>query len=284
MFEALPDHARILDVGTGSGIVPRLALALAPRAFSLDAVDLVKARPPNFPQPPFQNGRIVNFHASVAAERLPFADDTVDLVTSQFGIEYADPIRAGLELRRIMKPGAMLALLVHSTSSVAVQHGIAESPHAEWLLSPSGLLQIAAEVLPYFARSSTAEGRAALASDPSALRARERFNTAAAEAETRAAEHGGAICADALTAVAQAIGFARKNAEGGTAALNAAHRQISQATLRSRELVDSALDYAGARALAEGAGVSAPRIDEAYLAGHPFGWWVTGTSSASTAA
>lgn len=276
VFASLDEASRVLDVGTGSGIVPRLALALAPQAFHLDAIDLVDVAPPSFPRAPYPPGRSLRFHGGVAAEHLPFEDAAFELVVSQFGIEYADLVQAGAAVRRVLKPGGRVAFLVHSTTSVAVQHARAEAPHSDWLLSAGGLFDQAAHVLPFFALASSAEGRAALAGDPRALAARDAFNHAARTAEDRANEYGGALCADALSLVSQAIAASRVRAEDGTKALETARIQVAQAALRSRELVACALDERGAIALAAGAGVPRPSVIEAQIEGHALGWWITG--------
>jgi len=284
VFETLPAFARILDVGTGSGIVVRLALAACPQRFTLDAVDLVEAAPPSFPRPPFAEGHAVRFHGGVAAEQLPFEAATFDLAASQFGIEYADPALAGAELRRVLKPGGRIALLVHSVASVAVLHAQAEQPHADWLLGREGLFERAAAVQPYFARASSAEGRAALAGDAAAREARGRFNESAGAADARANVHGGAICGDALALAMGALALSREQPAAGAAALDAARTQVTQAALRSAELVACALDESGAAALAHRVGVDRPEVVEARIAGQPFGFWVTGARTASAGA
>ncbi len=108
---------RVLDVGTGSGIVAIAAAQRGARATGVDPTPalLEKAR---------ENAAIANEDGIEwqhgAAERLPFPDASFDAVVSQFAHMFAtDPAAAAAEMLRVLKPGGCLAF------AAWVPHGLA---------------------------------------------------------------------------------------------------------------------------------------------------------------
>ncbi len=106
---ALDARAKILDIGTGSHAATLLARA-ASDGFELFGVDVADLPPP----PPA--ARIEVRHMS--ADNLGFADGEFAAVMSVHGIEYADMDRAFAEMRRVMRPGAPGALVLHRPDSL----------------------------------------------------------------------------------------------------------------------------------------------------------------------
>ena len=108
---ARSSHPRLIDVGCGNGSVPSFALdASKPpldRLPALVGVDnsfaALRAFSARFPAA-----------AAVAADasRLPFRDCQFDIVTSQFGVEYAG-LEAIEEAARLVSTGGSLALIMH---------------------------------------------------------------------------------------------------------------------------------------------------------------------------
>ena len=102
----LPDGSRVLDVGTGPGRVP-LAIAAAAPGVRVDGVDLE----PNMVDLARRNaaeagvaGRVTFTTADVA--RLPYDDDTFDLVVSTLSHHHWDDPPAGFrDLARVVRPG-----------------------------------------------------------------------------------------------------------------------------------------------------------------------------------
>jgi SAM-dependent methyltransferase len=118
-FQGFEAGARLLDLATGGGHVPRIAAALAReqgRPLDLIGVDYAELGP--------SAGRSAEgftLMAGVALERLPFPAGHFDGATSQFGIEYAD-VRAALsELSRVLKPGAPALFLLHHAESAVTR-------------------------------------------------------------------------------------------------------------------------------------------------------------------
>lgn len=132
-FAALPHRARILDIATGNGAVLALARKVAgpTKTFTAIGVDKADIDPARRAGPGPMRFFSVDFRGGVDAEALPFPDRTFDLVTSQFGIEYAD-FTAALEQACRVCRGA-LRILVHARDSVVVRQNAAQTEQALWL-------------------------------------------------------------------------------------------------------------------------------------------------------
>lgn len=110
VFAATRPGATVLEIGCGSGDVSLWA-AQAGRGFTVVASDL------------HANARAVRAHpdilfvGGVRAEALPVASGAVDLVVSNYAIEYAERGPALAELARVLRPGGGAALVLHSADS-----------------------------------------------------------------------------------------------------------------------------------------------------------------------
>jgi SAM-dependent methyltransferase len=106
-FAGVAPGEAVLDVGTGTGVV---AITAARRGARVSALDLT----PALLEQARQNGGIAG-HPEIAwtegdAEALPFADESFDLVLSQFGHMFAPrPELAISEMRRVLRPGGRIA-------------------------------------------------------------------------------------------------------------------------------------------------------------------------------
>ena len=136
--ETLPRNARVLDLGTGNGAV-LARLARVRRDLELLGVDSA----PSLPAAP--KGMVLK--PAVAIEELPFAPDSFDAVTSQFGYEYADTDRAAGEVARILKPGGSLQLVIHRRDSAVVAHNLGRREALRWALAPGGWVDRARQLL-----------------------------------------------------------------------------------------------------------------------------------------
>lgn len=158
VFAGLPRGARMLDLASGNGALPQLALEqVADAGFRVDAVDLA-ALAPGW-DASVAHGRL-RFHPGVALESLPFDDAAFDLVTSQYGIEYAHWPDALHEALRVCGASGTMACVVHHAGSLLVRIGRQETANLSLLLRDDGLLAAAACVLPWAARAGDAGGNA----------------------------------------------------------------------------------------------------------------------------
>ncbi len=271
---------RVLDVATGNGALPRLmvdVLAASGRLPLVDAIDLADIDPAWLRAVPPEVGERVRFHSRVVAEVLPFADASFDLVVSQFGLEYSDLARSVDELRRVMKPGASVALVLHHADSLPVRLGRAEVIEIDWINQSGGILHRARRMLPYLARLATAAGMASVQRDPQAAKARAQFNEAMRELQQRASA---SLAPDILVETQTAVGelMAQVTALGAAAAeqrLEAIRDGLRLARLRQAELVAHALDRAGVERLAAGLARSTDaqtEVGELRVRGELFGW------------
>ncbi len=105
-YGSLPKGAKILDLGTGNGLLPLIALQVsdgAGKAFEVHGADFadidpVKALPDHAP-----HLRRVTFHPGCPNEKLPFAAGTFDAVTAQHAFEYGDPKKSAAEVASVLK-------------------------------------------------------------------------------------------------------------------------------------------------------------------------------------
>jgi len=122
----LPKGARVLDLATGSGAVPRW-MTEARRDLKFTGVDSASSLPPA------PSGIILKGGVSIAS--LPFRDAQFGAATSQFGFEYcADPARSA-ELARALAPGAPLLMIVHHAGSAIVAHNRARRDALRWAIA-----------------------------------------------------------------------------------------------------------------------------------------------------
>jgi ubiquinone/menaquinone biosynthesis C-methylase UbiE len=104
-FGALPAGARALDLCTGNGAVLEIGTASAPGIVGV-GVDAASIRPA------LQEDGIEFVRAE--ADKLPLADDSFDIVTSQFGIEYTPVEQSVAEVGRVLAPGGSACLVIHA--------------------------------------------------------------------------------------------------------------------------------------------------------------------------
>ena len=244
--ERLRPAGRILDLATGNGPLPLLFWQQKAGDVRIDAVDMA-ALAPSWHRPGLHEQ--IRFHPGLALESLPFDDGVLDLVVSQYGIEYADRNRAIAECARVAASDATVALVVHHLGSVLVAVGREELEHQERLLAPHGLLASARVVLPWIARAR--EGQ--IASDGSADQARRGYNQAVQDlGEAIAGSSAPDLLVEARAYVhAVLFGARSQSLPVATRMLDAYAAQLEAARLRTSEMVSCALDQRGLDAMAE---------------------------------
>lgn len=147
-FARLPDQANVVDVCTGNGAVAllasRWALDHGRNDVSIVAIDGAHVDPAviarHWPGQAEALGRI-RFIANTPLEVVGLAPDSIDLISSQYGLEYCDLDLAVPRLARALKSGAHLAMLAHVMSSAMVE--TMESERRDYaILEALGFLQM----------------------------------------------------------------------------------------------------------------------------------------------
>jgi ubiquinone/menaquinone biosynthesis C-methylase UbiE len=137
-FSALPDGARLLDVGTGNGVVPLIAADTAAtlgRQWQIHGTDLARIDPVKHVPNGTTRFAGITFHPGVATEKLPFDDALFDAASAHYAFEYADTGAALRELHRVLKPGADAQFIVHHNESALVRAALQSLHEANWLFS-----------------------------------------------------------------------------------------------------------------------------------------------------
>jgi len=140
-FSELPGGKRVLDIATGNGVllvwVARAARA-AGRELTLTGIDLADIDPARFLPEHQIDLAAAQFIGNTAAESLPFADGSFDVVISQYGLEYADLEIALGEAARVLASGGQLHWLAHGIDSIVVAQGRAQLADIDLLLASEG--------------------------------------------------------------------------------------------------------------------------------------------------
>lgn len=139
-FDALPDGAEILDLGTGNGGLATQAVAVSrTRAdpFGIHGVDLADIQPARFVSSAENLLTEVVFHGRTSMEELPFADDRFDAVASQYAIEYSNTETSLPEALRVLKPGACFRFLMHADDGVLKERCQLQDAQAQCILDSS---------------------------------------------------------------------------------------------------------------------------------------------------
>jgi SAM-dependent methyltransferase len=123
VFDALPAGARVVDLCSGNGPIALMA-ATHSRSAEVLAVDAAQISPSviaqRYPHLRDALGR-VRFHGGQAVESLTLEPGSVDLVSSQYGIEYTDWDRIATNIAGWLRPGGRLALVSHVPDSGMVE-------------------------------------------------------------------------------------------------------------------------------------------------------------------
>lgn len=128
--QTLPRRARVLDIGTGDGVV--LATLSARRDLELIGIDSA----PTLPRAP----RGIRLIANAGAEQMSFPDRHFDAVVSQFGYEYADTARSAAEVGRVLRNGGTVRMIVHHSGGPIVAHNRTRLSALRWSLGEATLL------------------------------------------------------------------------------------------------------------------------------------------------
>lgn len=142
------DNRMLVDIATGNGAVPLLARDIAAEndwRWRIVGVDNASIDPPTFLKDAGIDTSGIEFLGNTRAEDLPIADDSVDIVTSQYGLEYTDMSLVVREIARVQKPGSVFQFVMHATESGIVRSAGAEINNCDFLLNEAKLFAAADE-------------------------------------------------------------------------------------------------------------------------------------------
>lgn len=117
-------YSRVVDIACGNGALCWMAHEILNtevpdlQIIGIDYADInpfkrLGKRKADYPQ--------VSFLGHTPAEQLPFADGSVDLVVSQYGLEYSSLASSVAELGRVLSAAGKVCLVSHVSQSVLVQ-------------------------------------------------------------------------------------------------------------------------------------------------------------------
>ncbi len=283
-FAALPAHARVLDIATGAGVLPRLLLHACKHAtVECDAVDAAELPQAQLQQTHRPGQPQLRFHQRVFAESLPFVDSSFDLVTSQFGIEYARLPLALAQACRVLKPGGHLCLVMHHSDGRPAALAREELLHSQWLFQASDWPNAAREMLLPLSLIRSPVDQLRLQTDPHLIGIRQRYDQALATLQGRAAASAAPDLLHEIQAWAIQV-FQTAAQHGQTEGLAAWQRLmalVADGAVRVQDLLDHVLDAAhieGMRRQLVSDGFDV-EVHEAQEQGHCMGWQVSARRS-----
>ena len=158
----LRHRARILDLGCGNGAVALLAAAIGTERgahWEIRGVDSAAIDPRCHLTGRYRElAAAVTFHPGTAMTATRFAAGHFDLVAAQFALEYGDPPRVLDEVRRLLRPGASAAFILHLQESEVVAGAaveLAQLRESRALFAAAGsVLQVSAAAAPARAQLS----------------------------------------------------------------------------------------------------------------------------------
>jgi len=244
-FSTLPAGARLLDVGTGNGALPLIALDSARSrsvAFEVHGIDFARIDPRRaVPDGQRIFGDTV-FHGGVRAEAMPFADRYFDAVTGQYALEYTQREAALREIHRVLAAGAPARFVLHHASSIVVTTAHESLAHARELEEGAAAFT---DLRDYVAAERTDADRAG--------RLHARMSERIAHLHRLSARSKGSqLLADVLPALGRLFELRRQVSSAQFAeAFEHTYRAFKAAEQRLREMIDAALDEPAMRRIAD---------------------------------
>ena len=224
-FASQPAGTPVLDLCTGNGAVPLIALEISEslgKHFAITGVDRAAIDPAQFAVTRSDRLKQVEFRGHVDAEQLPFTDASFGAVTSQYGIEYSDLGRSLPEAVRVLAPGGGLRFCMHAAEGTVAESTRAQLADADFILDEVALPARAEEAF-------------------TAVLAVEREAAPSAES-VAAADRAFASFSDALAAIAARIPQAADQKMLHTAGSVLAHAFENRAYFELQVLLDKAAE------------------------------------------
>lgn len=273
-FEGLPSPARVLDIGTGNGVLALMAVRSAKaagRQIEVDGIDLARIDPAKYVPGGMARFEGIRFHPGVPMEKTGFEDASFDGVMGHYALEYGNVVRALAELHRVLKPGGGAQFIVHHADSTLVQSARRTLDESNVVLREERFYRKLGKLLS-LETAPPASVTAAQNEFVESLRSlRRRLD------EARAAGRNGRVFEVAIDA-AQKLLEARKTHPAATVGIEVgrAEESVRLAVRRLSDLIGAAKDTEGMatmRQQAETAGLEVVSMDELrHDVRHVVGW------------
>lgn len=272
-FSRLPDAARILDVGTGNGVVALIARETAAelgRNFEIHGTDLARINPLHHLQGGAERLAGIQFHAGVATEDLPFEAEHFDAISGHYALEYTIIDDALAEIHRVLKPGGQARFILHHKDSRLVHNALRSLRHADWVLKETKIYRL-------LRRFVEAERKSRMAARNPWLE----LNTAAEFLQEGLREPGAALVLGVTLDAVQKLLAARSrlNPAAMEREISRAERELRASVRRLHDLVDRAqreTDLAAIEATATQIGFEVlERVEQLHAGANLVGWRLT---------
>ncbi len=149
-YGGLPKGAKILDIGTGNGLLPLIALQVsdgAKKEFEVHGADLADIDPEKALPEHAPHLARVTFHPGCPTERLPFPAGTFDAITGQHAFEYGDPEKSAGEVASVLKSGGKFRFLMHAAGSEIIKANFCKIEQSRYILEDVKLFEMTREAV-----------------------------------------------------------------------------------------------------------------------------------------
>ncbi len=181
-FARLAEGARVVDLATGNGAIALLAQQYAverAKTFEVIGIDYAEINPAGVLAAHAELRPLlaaIAFRGGVRIESSGLAADSIDLLTSQYGFEYADIDAAVTEAWRVLKRGGRMALIMHHDESIVVAHAREGLDQVQFCLQKEQIDKRVAALVKIVGQAVTSEQRRALKSNRKAESVRKKLN------------------------------------------------------------------------------------------------------------
>ncbi len=141
-IQQIKNGEKMLDICTGNGALLLIADEQINNRFSVKLVGVDFADV----LPVLEHKRI-QILPNINIHKLPFANQSINYVTSQFGIEYSDIKTSLKEVSRVLKPGARLQFVMHHKDSLIIKLNKAILSCYQSIDSDDGVLNILSSMI-----------------------------------------------------------------------------------------------------------------------------------------